>query len=221
MRGTAIRTDAVMELTGRARRKAVWGWLRHGAVLGLAALSGPACGSLTESGRAASYLIIESLQAARGSAPDELSSVLQSDVLTKGSIYEDPGQVTFRLALKDPGGATSPLTPSSANYITVTHYRVRYLRTDGRNTEGVDVPYAIEGGMTVTVVTGTVSASFVLVRAQAKLEPPLRALTGVGGAIVLSTTAEVTFYGHDQAGTPVSVTGYITVNFSDWADPES
>lgn len=206
---------------GRVRRKAVWGWVRRLVVLALAALTGPACGSLTEAGRAASYLIIENLQGAPGAKPSEMSTTLRSDVLTKGGVFEDPGQVTFRLALKDPGGAASPVTPSSANYITVTHYRVRYLRTDGRNTPGVDVPYPIEGGMTVTVVSGTVSASFVLVRAQAKLEPPLAALVRSGGAIVISTTAEVTFYGHDQAGTPVSATGYITVNFGDWADPES
>ncbi len=221
MRVTETDRSALMQATGRARRKAVWGWVRGGLVAALAALTGPACGSLTESGRAASYLIIENLRGASGAKPDEMSSTLASDVRTKGGVFEDPGEVTFRLALKDPGGAVSPLTPSSANYITVTHYRVVYRRTDGRNTPGVDVPYPFEGGMTVTAVTGTVSASFVLVRAQAKLEPPLAALVGAGGAIVISTTAEVTFYGHDQAGTPVSVTGYITVNFADWADPES
>ncbi len=219
MGGTTIGKNARGE--ARARRKAVWGWVGRGLVAGLAALTGPACGSLTEAGRAASYLVIENLQGARGNTPNEMSSILQSDVLTKGSVYEDPGQVTFRLALKDPGGAASPLTPSSTNYITVTHYRVVFRRTDGRNTPGVDVPYPFEGGMTVTVVSGTVSAGFVLVRGQAKLEPPLRALVGSGGAIFISTIAEVTFYGHDQAGTPVSATGYITVNFSDWADPES
>jgi len=211
-------------MAGRARHKAVWGRVRRALVAWLAAVAGlwgPGCGSATESGRAASYLIIESLRGARGNAPSEMSTILQSDVLTKQSVYEDPGQVTFRLALKDPGGASSPATPSSVNSITVTHYRVVYRRTDGRNTPGVDVPYPFEGGMTVTVVSGTASANFVLVRAQAKLEPPLRALVGVGGAIFISTIAEVTFYGHDQAGTPVSATGYITVNFSDWADPES
>ncbi len=61
--------------------------------------------------------------------------------------------------------------------------------------------------------------TFALVRAQAKLEAPLKALRGAGGAIVLSTIAEITFYGQDQNGNTVSVTGFISVNFADWGDP--
>jgi hypothetical protein len=45
------------------------------------------------------------------------------------------------------------------------------------------------------------------------------ALANGGGAIVISTIARVTFYGRDQAGREVSVTGQIGVNFSDWGDP--
>jgi hypothetical protein len=102
----------------------------------------------------------------------------------------------------------------------------------------VDVPYAFDGGMTGTVRIGTqLSLNFVLVRAQAKLEAPLVVLQGLyaidptngnvvrigggGGAVIISTIAEVTFYGHDQAGNQVSVTGTISVNFADWADPSS
>jgi hypothetical protein len=60
----------------------------------------------------------------------------------------------------------------------------------------------------------------VLVRAQAKLEAPLKALAGGGGSIIISTIAQVTFYGRDQAGNDVSVTGQISVNFADWGDPQ-
>jgi hypothetical protein len=84
---------------------------------------------------------------------------------------------------------------------------VVFTRTDGRNTPGVDVPYPFEGGMTLTAIPGTVSGSFILVRAQAKIEAPLLALRGLGGQLMISTTAEVTFYGHDQAGNAVSATG--------------
>jgi hypothetical protein len=59
-----------------------------------------------------------------------------------------------------------------------------------------------------------------MVRAQAKLEPPLRNLRAGGGAGLISTIADVTFYGKDQTGTDVSVTGSISVNFADWADPD-
>jgi hypothetical protein len=60
---------------------------------------------------------------------------------------------------------------------------------------------------------------FSLVRAQAKLEAPLMNLRGLGGSVVISTLADVTFYGHDQAGRETSVTGQISVNFADWGDP--
>ena len=56
-------------------------------------------------------------------------------------------------------------------------------------------------------------------RIQAKLEPPLANLANGGAQNVISTIAEVTFFGRDQAGNEVSVTGSISVNFSDFGDP--
>jgi hypothetical protein len=186
---------------------------------GLCVLLCGSCGTVVREGRGASYLIIDLLSAASGATPGTFGNVLQSDVITKGSIYEDNGQVTFRIALKDIG---TPSGPTTNNEITITSYRVTFTRADGRNTPGVDVPYAFDGGMTGTVRIGTqLSLNFVLVRAQAKLEAPLAALGGMGGAVIISTIAEVTFYGHDQAGNQVSVTGTISVNFADWADPSS
>ena len=46
------------------------------------------------------------------------------------------------------------------------------------------------------------------------------ALSGLGGAVAISTIADVTFYGRDQVGNEVSVMGSISVNFADWADEE-
>jgi len=207
-----------MAVETNVTRKAVWGWRL--AIVALALAAGPSCGDLTKQGKSASYLIIENLRGAPGFTPDELSNTLQSDVQTQGSPYEDVGEVVMRLALKDPGLPSVPLTPSVNNYITVTRYRVEFRREIGRNTPGVDVPYPFDGATTFTVVGGTTGGSFILVRAQAKLEAPLLALRGLGGALVISTIAEVTFYGHDQTGVPVSATGAISVNFADWADPE-
>jgi hypothetical protein len=51
----------------------------------------------------------------------------------------------------------------------------------------------------------------------AKLEAPLRAL--VASAVSISTVAEVTFYGRDQAGNDVSVTGFIEITFGNFGDP--
>ncbi len=207
----------------QVKRKAVWGW-RLG-VLALAMAVGPSCGDLTKAGKSSSYMMIDDLVAVSGSTGDS-SNTLQSDVVTLvgdalvPTVFEDGGAVIIRLGLKDPGSPSAPNTPTFNNYITVTRYRVEYKRADGRNTPGVDVPYPFDGGISFTAVGGTTDATFILVRAQAKLEAPLLAMRGLGGAMVISTIAEVTFYGHDQTGVPVSVTGSISVHFADWGDPE-
>ena len=178
------------------------------------------CTSAVRQGEGSSYLIILSLTGATGVDSEETGNNVQSDVLTEGSAIEDEGIVEFALGLKDVGTPESPTSPTTNNFITVTRYRVEFTRTDGRNTQGVDVPFAFEGAITVTVGDGTAEANFSLVRIQAKREAPLAALAGGGGARAISTIAKVTFYGHDQTGRSVSVTGQISVDFADYADPE-
>jgi hypothetical protein len=130
--------------------KVVWG-AKAACVVALA-VAASSCGKLTREGTSSSYLVLTSLQGARGLATT-FSSVLQSDVLNVDpqtgaqSIAADQGQAVFQLALKDPGSSTTPNTPTPNNY----------------------------------------------------------------------TIARVTFYGHDQTGREVSVTGNIEVDFSDWA----
>jgi hypothetical protein len=98
---------------------------------------------------------------------------------------------------------------------------VVFRRSDGRNTQGVDVPYAFDGGLTFTVPSaGTASGTFAMVRIQAKGEPPLRNMANNGGAQIISTVAEITFYGKDQAGNDVVATGTMSVNFGDFGDPQ-
>src|SRR5262249_8746698 len=97
--------------------------------------------------------------------------------------------------------------------------RVQYRRSDGRNTPGVDVPNPFDSGLTVTVpADGTVTSGFDIVRNVAKQEAPLSTLRT--GETFISTIAEVTFYGHDQAGNEVSVTGSIGITFGNFADPQ-
>ena len=169
--------------------------------------------------RSSSLLVIERIGAARGGTSDDpIPTLLQSDVSTSGAVFDDVARVTTRLALKDPGTAENPVSPTTSNYVTVTGYRVEYRRTDGRNTPGVDVPFPFDGGVTFTTVTGIQTGEFVLVRASAKLEAPLRALRDGGGAIVINTIAEVTLYGRDQTGAEVTASGTIKINFADWTD---
>lgn len=198
------------------------------AILGLAALTPLAgCTSAQMSGQSSSYIIVQSIEGASGATPEEIGVPVPSDVLTLvkrqvdgkeirvPTIYEDTGTVTFRLGMKDPG-----LTPSSTNFITITRYKVDFVRTDGRNSPGVDVPYGFQGGMTATVTDNVTTAAFGLVRIQAKMENPLKPLAGGGGAIAISTIAEITFYGTDQAGREVIASGKISVDFADWGDPD-
>lgn len=188
------------------------------ALVAVGLVASVSCSTTVREGRSPAYLVIDRLQAAPGAETD-FDDTLESDVQTGGTIFEDGGEVSMHIALKDAGTPTTPTEPSANNVITVNRYHVTYVRSDGRNTQGVDVPYAFDGAVTGTIGKSSVTLGFVLVRAQAKAEAPLRGLGGVGGAVIISTIAEVTFYGRDQVGNDVSVTGKISVNFADWADP--
>ena len=177
------------------------------------------CNELVRSSRSSTILVIERIGAARGGTSDDpITTLLNSDVLTNGDIFPDIGRVSTRLAFKSPGTSESPASPTSANWVTITGYRVVYRRTDGRNEQGRDVPYAFEGGLTMTT-TDIGTAEFTLVRAQAKLEEPLISLRDLGGAVVISVIAEINFFGHDQTGAAISADGTIGINFADFADP--
>lgn len=198
-------------------------------LLAASALVTGACGEVARTGRSPAYLQVVRLEAASGAEPDLFGSTLFSDVLTLvrddkdnlvPTIFADLGRVEFRVSLKDPGPSAAPTTPSTLNAVTLSQYRVVFKRSDGRNTQGVDVPYAFDGGLTFTVPpAGTASGTFAVVRHQAKQEPPLRNMANNGGAQLISTVAELTFYGKDQAGNDVVATATMSVNFGDFGDP--
>jgi hypothetical protein len=189
------------------------------------------CGNAVRTGSSPVFLVIDTLTSTRGgSSSSKDSTVLSSDVLTIvttggtcttqnpcATIFPDGGTATFRLAPKDIGTPTAPTTPSSNNEVLITRVHVSYRRTDGRNVEGVDVPFSFDTAATGTVpATGSLSLGFELVRSQAKTDPPLMALESNG--VVISTIADVTFYGQDRAGNAISATGSIAVNFANFGD---
>jgi hypothetical protein len=177
------------------------------------------CGDLATQGRAPAQLTILSLTAASGARPAEFGATLHSDVITNGSIFNDNGAAEFVLIMKDPGpNPANPVAASELNSVTISRYRVVYRRTDGRNTPGVDVPFPFDSAITTTVTSGGGSTGFQLVRHSAKQEAPLRAL--VFNPEMISTIADVTFYGRDQAGNDVSATGSIGIDFGNFGDPE-
>jgi hypothetical protein len=204
--------------------------MRAAAGLALCVLACGSCGDALRQDRSASYLVVDLMEAASGAVPGQFGMVLASDVLTYvkrtvgteqvlvPTVFEDIGRVSMHIALKDIGNNNNA-TPTPNNDITINRYRVVYVRADGRNTAGVDVPYPFDGAITGTISSGRTSLTFILVRAQAKEEAPLKALTASGGAVLISTIAQVTFYGRDQAGHDVSITAQVSVNFGDWGDP--
>lgn len=207
---------------------------RQHTVLGLVALAGAVsagCGDVVRQGRGPVQLVIRALEAASGAAPDRFGATLQSDVVTLvertvdgnqvnvPTTFNDLGEVRMSLILKDPGQPGAPAAPSAINQVTVSRYRVVYRRTDGRSTPGLDVPFPFDSAVTFTVPQdGTVSSGFQLVRHSAKQEAPLAALAA--NPDVISTIAEVTFFGRDQAGNDISVTGSIGIDFANFGDPQ-
>jgi hypothetical protein len=183
-------------------------------ILAAVAASSASCGSLVRDGHGPVTLVVKSL------LDGEDQSTLRSDTLTKGSIVDDMAKVVMSLVLKDPGSLNVTNEPSLLNQVTITRYHVAYQRTDGRNVQGVDVPFAFDAAMTFTVPPDGDSDEFVfeIVRHSAKAEAPLLALSQSRG--IINTIATVTFYGHDQVGHAVSTTAMIAINFADFADPE-
>jgi hypothetical protein len=184
------------------------------------AVASASCGSTVRQGTGTSFLIVNELEFARGNEPETFSANLLSDVITVvddvPTFFNDLGRVTFSLGLKDPGPAGSPIQPTQNQFITVDRYHVRFFRTDGRNTQGVDVPYEFDGAFTVTVGSSQAEAGFTIVRNIAKREAPLQALRTNG--LILSTIAEITFYGRDQTGHEVVATARTSVDFANFGD---
>ena len=190
------------------------------------------CGDVARAGRSPVFLVIESITASSGSGTGSIqSNVLQSDVQSRVTspdpctttspcvtVFNDTGTATFHLSLKDLGSANAATAPSTNNQVTITRYHVNYRRADGRNTPGVDVPYAFDGAGTVTVPeTGKASLGFELVRHVAKSESPLAQLVN-NPLLTITTIAEVTFYGQDLVGNEIQATGTIQVDFGNFAD---
>lgn len=157
-------------------------------------------------------------------------SGFQSDVqnLETGT-RADEVEVLVRVRSKNPQQLEVLVTRD----VLLERYEIRYYRSDGRNTQGVEVPFNISGELSVVVpLSRTVNATFNLevVRLQAKQEPPLRNLICRGGvdttdqplcgqADTLTVFAEITLYGRQiYSGDVVTTTGRLQIDFADYAD---
>jgi len=182
-----------------ALRNACRAFITAGAAVSLAS-----CGNATSQGTSPVFLTLNQLSTPGATG----SNSVQSDVSKNAA---DMGQAIFSLAAKD-----LSIAPTTNNQVTLTQYHVTYRRADGLATPGVDVPYGFDGATTGTVPpAGTLTVTFVLVRQDAKQESPLAQLANTAG--VLTTIADVTFYGTDQVGHAINVTGSIQIDFGNFS----
>jgi len=186
----------------------------------IAALVLAQCNALENESTSGSMLQIISLTGRDLEGKDGSTTVF-SDVITNGGIINDNGVAEM---------VATPLNPSGTAQITaymdvlIDQIDVEFKRTDGRNTEGVDVPYKFSQPVSVlAAINKSVSVPFVLIRHVAKMEPPLVALQDIPSReVVLQLIAVVTIHGKDLGGHRVApVTGYISVWCANFADAEA
>jgi hypothetical protein len=144
-------------------------------------------------------------------------NVINSDVrLSNGTVCPDFTVLRVENHGKNP---QVPTTGFRGDF-TIERYQVRYFRSDGRNTEGVDVPFTISGALAQEVQEeSAASLSVEIVRRQAKLEPPLSNLQRGGQAQVVTMFAEVTLWARSTIlQTTNSVSARVQIDFADFGD---
>ena len=152
-------------------------------------------------------------------------AALDSDVRKKpDAVVDDTVNVSVGDRPKNPNFSN---IPQVAMAIKIERYEVSYYRSDGRGVQGVDVPYTISGNLSTALdvaISGTVDVPIRVVRAQAKLEPPLINLWGTspgvlgGTALIVTMFAKITISGHTVAGEAVEASGTLQINFADYPD---
>lgn len=204
--------------------------LKAAVLLGVAAVSfgcTPEWARENETGIIMEIAGIEGIEG--GEDGGTVGEILFSDV---SAWINDDARVVVNVYRKNPTvEATSPL-----EHVRLESYQVRYLRTDGRNVEGVDVPHRITGALNslrfhTPTDTGEVEIEAIVnvVRHTAKREPPLINLIGIfpttTGAVslnsegIITTVAEITVYARQvTTGEPLSATGRFQVAFADFVD---
>jgi hypothetical protein len=186
-----------------------------------------ACGDAVTQSKSPMLLVVNTLEAAPtgGHGANTFTGNLLSDVIVLATtpapcsttspcatVFNDLGRVTLASQPKN-----IAIQPTSNNQVTINRYHVEFVRADGHNTPGVDVPFPFDGSATGTVPeTGTLVMTFELVRHTAKEESPLAQLAG--NPNIIHTIARVTFYGQDIVGNAISVTGSMNVDFGNFGD---
>ena len=190
--------------------------LLRAAVVAAVAIASASCGDVVRSSRSPSMLVVDSL------GTGGTASTLSSDVVdtTHRSVH---GGVAVRVRGHDRGHARS------------RHEGCDGVADDQQPGHGLALSRVVSaigraehpgGGRAVRVrrcgdddhpgQLERLRSSFEIVRHVAKLEPPLVQLRQ--NSTVISTIADVTFFGADQVGNEVSVTGSVLINFGNFSD---
>jgi len=190
-----------------------------------------ACSRVEDNTRAGTLLTVESVVGEIGGEGTE-STPLLSDTCDNANdepqdpqlcgVFNDNATITFSNEYLQIGsGSGAGPSGSFLNDVIVNRYRVDYFRSNGRNTPGVDVPYGIDGTMNVRVpVNGSAGGGILVVRHQAKKEPPLSELDNGSSEHVITAQAELKFYGQDLAGHTVSAVGYLEIHFANFGEAQ-
>ena len=123
------------------------------------------CTKAQQQGTGSSYLILNSIEGDSGAKPDTFGVPLASDVIDKGGVVNDLGQVVMHLGLKDPlvrfADVTDEARTSSPCRAITSSSCARRPQHAGRGRPPFD------GAMTLTVGSGNATRSFEVVRVQA------------------------------------------------------
>ncbi len=143
-------------------------------------------------------------------------NVLSSDVRQDTNICPDIVPVRVENHAKNP---TAPATGFRED-IVIERYEVRYFRSDGRGTQGVDVPFTISGAIGFEIIGAeATNVNIEVVRRQAKIEPPLSQLIDGGGGFLVTMFAEITLWARTTTGVATNTaTGRLQIDFADYAN---
>jgi hypothetical protein len=192
------------------------------------ALISYACTEVEDNSESASLLVVSNVTGAPGGEGEDDGVPLLSDTCDNANdqsqdpafctVFNDDAEVTFDNEYLQLGPGSGIRAPSFMNDIIVTQYRVDFVRSNNRNTPGIDVPFGIDGTMNVRVpVNGSITAPILIVRHVAKREPPLAELA-FGSESVLTANAQLRFFGHDIAGRNVTAVGFLEVHFANFGE---
>jgi hypothetical protein len=179
--------------------------MRIGGALALAAalaLSGCGDDYVTDS-QASVLLVVRSI--------DEGAPVLSDIISENDTVVNCDVEVEAEVLAKNPNYAGT-----DRDTVGLSSYRVRYTRSDGRDVQGQDVPYEISGPLRQSIDLGSsVAFPVTVVRHQAKIEAPLKNITGLD---IVTMSAEVTLFGQTLNGDGVSASGSVQITFADYGD---